>query len=60
MLLPVFIDHFNNVLYMRPGQGGGRQGGREGERQKERKGGREERKNQPKTKDWFVSEEPDK
>ena len=27
---------------------------------KKRKGGREERKNQPETKDWFVSEEPDK
>lgn len=60
MPLPVFTDHFNNVLYMRPGQGSGGQGGREGERQKERKGGKEESKKQPETKDWFVSEEPNK
>lgn len=39
MPLPVFRDHFNNVLYMRPGQRSG-----EGRREKGRKEGREGRK----------------
>ena len=46
MPLPVFIDHFNNVLYMRLGQGRG-EARREGRRETERKKGREGRKKKP-------------